>query len=338
MIFVTGGTGLAGSHLLLELLRKGEKVRALKRPTSDLYYARRLSSYYGDDPKLLEQIEWVDGDVLDYYSLTDALRNVEQVYHCAAVVSFNKRDAGKMIRVNARGTANVVNACLDSGVKRLGHVSSIAALGRPQNNEREIDEKVSWKGSKLNTRYAVSKFAAEREVWRGIAEGLPAFIVNPTIILGIGDPEKGSPRLFSQVYHGLPVYPTGINGFVDARDVAEAMILLMEKGVSGERYILNAVNISYRELFTRIAALYGKKGPSIVAKPVMLGIAWRLEKLRSLLTGNEPAITEETARTSSNKFEYSSRKIMEDHSFAFREISETLADCARFFKEELSAK
>ena len=334
MILVTGATGLVGSHLTFELIRAGQAVRALKRPGSSLETILKVFSLYSDQPdSALSKIEWVEGDILDIFSLEDAMDGVEDVFHCAALVSFLPQDKKRLIRINTEGTANVVNAALEKKIRKLCHVSSIAALGRPEHQSDLIDESLVWKTSKHNSMYAVSKYGAEREVWRGTAEGLDAVIVNPSIILGIAGANRGSSRIFSTVWEGLRFYPPGKNGFVDVRDVARAMILLMNSDISNERFILNGESIEYKRLFDLIAAEMGKPSPSIKVGPMLSGLAWRIEKLRSVVTGVKPLITKETAHTAVQHYEYSNEKIKKELGFEFTPIEETIRHfCAIFMK------
>ena len=237
--------------------------------------------------------------------------------------SFRKIKRG-LIRINTEGTANVVNAALEKKVRKLCHVSSIAALGRPENQADLIDENLVWKTSRHNSIYAVSKYGAEREVWRGTAEGLDAVIVNPSIILGVAGTSKGSSRIFNTVCEGLKFYPPGKNGFVDVRDVVRAMILLMKSDIRNERFILNVDNIEYKRLFDLIAAEMGKPAPTVKVSPLMSGLAWRIEKLRSMITGVKPLITRETAHTAVQHYEYSNEKIKKELGFEFTPIEETV--------------
>lgn len=335
MILITGATGLVGSHLVFELVRSDRKVRAIKRPESDFKMVRKVFELYSDKPdELFRRIEWVDGDILDVFSLEDAMEGVETVYHCAALVSFLPEDKKRLMRINAEGTANVVNAALEKKIGKLCHVSSIAALGRPENQSDIIDESLVWKTSKHNSMYAVSKYGAEREVWRGTAEGLDAVVVNPGIILGVAGPGMGSSRLFNTVWNGLKVYPPGRNGFVDVRDVVKAMILLSESDIRNERYILTAANLDYRTLFTLMAKEFGKPAPTIKVNPVLSGIAWRIEKIRSAITGVKPLITRETANTAVQYFDYSNEKIKSVPGFAFTPIEETIRHFCKIFLKD----
>lgn len=330
MVLVTGATGLVGSHLVYELVRSGQAVRALKRPGSDFTMITKVFELHQEE--LFSKIEWVEGDILDIYSLEDAMAGVDVVYHCAALVSFLPKDRKKLMRINTEGTANVVNAALETKIGNLCHVSSIAALGRPEDQNDVIDENLVWKTSKHNSVYAISKYGAEREVWRGTAEGLDAVVVNPSIILGVAGPGMGSSRLFNTVWNGLKFYPPGKNGFVDVRDVVRAMILLMENNIRNERFIVNAANLDYKTLFTLMAREFGKPAPSIPVSPFLSGFAWRLEKIRSALTGIKPLITRETANTAVQQFEYSNLKIRKTIDFEFIPIEETLRHYCHIFK------
>jgi dihydroflavonol-4-reductase len=339
MILITGATGLVGSFLTLELLKKGKKVRALKRPSRNMVLLTRVFELNSDNPQeLLSKIEWVDGELLDIFSLDDALEGVEEVYHCAALVSFIPGDKDKLMKINIEGTANLVNAALEKHVKKLCHVSSIAALGRPENQRDLIDEKLVWKTSKNNSNYAISKYGAEREVWRGVAEGLDAVIVNPSVILGVAGPGMGSSRLFNVVWEGLKVYPPGINGFVDVRDVARAMVLLMESDIRNERFILSAENVTYKRLFDLIADGFGKKGPQIGVSAFLSGLSWGGEWILSWLKGRKPLITKETARTAVQHYEYSNEKIRKAIGFEFLPVEETIRHFCRVFAKSVEPR
>ncbi len=339
MILVTGATGLVGSFLTLELLKKGRQVRALKRPGRNMDMIRRVFELYSDNPEeLLSKIEWVDGELLDIFSLEEAMEGVEEVYHCAALVSFLRGDRKNLMKINVEGTANLVNAALEKKVRKLCHVSSIAALGRPEKQLEMIDEKLVWKTSKNNSNYAISKYGAEREVWRGVAEGLDAVIVSPSVVLGVAGPGMGSSRLFNVVWEGLKFYPPGQNGFVDVRDVARAMVLLMESEVKNERFILNAENVPYKRLFDMIAAGFDKKGPQIYVSPFLSGLSWRSEAVISWLKGRKPLITKETARTAVQHYAYTNDKIRHAIGFEFIPIEETIRHFCGVFKESVGRR
>ncbi len=215
---------MLGAHLIFDLLQSNQRIRAIKRSTSDLNTVRKIFSYYSDQSEtLFEKIEWVDADLLDVYSIEESLKDVSQVYHCAAMVSFNKKDQQRMTENYVQGKANLINACIHMGIKKLVHVSSIAALGRAEKGEKTT-EKTPWKDSDKDSPYSISKYQSELEVWRGIAEGLNAVIINPSVILGPGDWSKGSPSFFPLIAKGMKFYSQGINGYVGVKDVCRVMV------------------------------------------------------------------------------------------------------------------
>ena len=331
MIVVTGGTGFLGAHVLFDLCQNNESVRAIKRPNSDLEQVRRTFSYYSNQSdKLFKKIEWVDAEILDYFSLEQAFEGADIVYHSAAIVSFSEKDRQKMMDVNIQGTANVVNAALHRKVKKLCYVSSIAALGRAEKN-KSVTEDTPWKDSDKSSPYSISKYRAELEVWRGIEEGLPAVIVNPSVILGPAKWDSGSAALFSLVGKGLKFYTAGTTGFVYVRDVSKAMIELTESPIVSQRYILNAENISYQTLFSTIARHLGKSSPSIPVKPWMSELSWRIMKIYSLITGKDPKLTKNTARASMQTSRYDSKKIIEAISLKYTSLEEMIKNTCKIY-------
>jgi nucleoside-diphosphate-sugar epimerase len=332
MILVTGGTGLVGSYLLYELARRGHKVRALLRPGKRPYETSKILDCLSakNDPKTY-LVEWVEGDVLDPFSLQQAMLGVEHVYHCAAYISFNPRELHTMLAINIEGTANVVNACLENNIKKLCHVSSIAALGQAEKGEM-IDENAKWKTSRLNSGYAISKYGGEREVWRGIEEGLNAVIVNPSVIIGAGCHARASNSLFHSIKDFLPFYTKGVNGYVDVRDVVNAMIVLMESTVHSERFVLNSENLTLREFFIKTADILGKPHPRIALNSkVMNAIAW-VDELRSRLTRSRPLLTSENVRAAMSKSYYSAEKYRAAFKYSFIPISDSLKETFRILE------
>jgi dihydroflavonol-4-reductase len=324
MILVTGGSGLVGQELITQLLAKGEKVMAIynKTPLADF------------NSGALQQVH---GDILDVTGLDEIMQGITQVYHCAAIVTFNPAHRQELYKINVEGTANVVNAALQAGVKKMLHVSSVAALGRIRENQA-VNETMHWSEETSNSNYGQSKYLGELEVWRGIGEGLNAVIVNPVIILGAGDWESGSSQLFKSVYDGFPWYADGTTGFADVRDVAKAMIALMESNVSSERFILNAANKSYKEVFGLIARAFNKKAPHKKVTPLLAKIVWRLEAIKSFFTGREPLITKETAKTALAKatFDNSKLKIFLPD-FKYRSIEETITYTCGVLQQKLNS-
>lgn len=298
MILVTGATGMLGSHLAFALCSQGHKIRASVRHKSSIEKTRAVFKMYTSNPDaILQNMEWVEVDLFDIQLLDSVFEGIHKVYHCAAEVSFNPRKRRVIIQNNKVSARNVVDCCLKHKVEKLCHVSSIAALGNKVADEM-LTENHFWVNAKNRSAYSESKYLSEMEVWRGIAEGLNAVIVNPSVILGPGNWDSGSPSFFKWIDQGLKFYTNGGTGFVDVNDVVKCMIGLMESPVSGERFILNSENISYRHFFQTIAASIGKKAPFIEAKPWMLSLAWRIEALRSKIFRAEPKITRQTAKTS----------------------------------------
>lgn len=317
MILVTGGTGFLGSTLIKRLVDNGHAVRATKRESSVIPQSLKDSIL----------IEWVNADVTDYFSLADIFHNIQEVYHCAAQISFQKDNATQMNNINIEGTKNIVNLCLTHNV-RLVHVSSIAALGTNKLH-KPVSEKDKWEYDKHISKYSLSKYKSELEVWRGVVEGLDTVIVNPSLIMGASAGASGSGAVFNLVNKGMPIYPPGSIGIVDVDDVAKAMILLMNrKDIKGERFILNSENISNKALLEHIASLLNKKAPSIEAKPFMLEIAWRVAKFISLISGKKPTLTKESAKASASKLAYSNEKICTTLDFSFKPLGETLKEIA----------
>ena len=333
MIFVTGGTGLVGSHILLELSQKGEQFKALKRDSSSLSICENIFKHYNAED-LFEKINWVVGDVNDIPSLESGMQNCEQVLHCAAVVSFQPSDAELLKKVNIEGTANVMNVALSSGVKKVGFVSSIAALGR-NSTEGIVDEECHFKATKLDSNYALSKYYAEQEVWRASQEGLNVVIVNPSVILGPGDWNKGSSQIFQKIHSGLKFYTPGSTGYVDVVDVANSLVALLFSDVKNERFIVNGANLKYRDCFDRIAVAFNIPKATIKVTPLLKEIAWRMESVRSYILGSKALLTRETANSAMTNSSFSTAKIKEVINFNFTDIDATIKKYADWFIKDL---
>jgi len=286
MILVTGGTGFLGSYIIKNLVEKGHSVRAIRR-------SAKLPSWIS--PEIFEKVEWVEGDVLDVISLSDAMQGVDAIIHSAAVVSFSKSGRKQMYRINIDGTANVVNTAIENSVRRIIHVSSIAAIGRTTTQQLVTEEK-AWEENKNNTHYAITKHHSEMHVWRGFSEGLSGAIINPSTILGFGDWHKSSCAMFRNVYKGFNWYTNGINGFVGVEDTADAAVQLLFSEISQRKFIVSAENWVFRDLFNAIADGFSKQRPQKEATRTLGEIAWRIEYLRSLVTGKKPLLTKETAK------------------------------------------
>ncbi len=331
MVLVTGGTGLVGAHLLYRLLKDGKEVRALKRETSDINKTKFVFNFYGKAAgQLFEEIQWVDGDLLDYESLERAVQDVEVVYHTGALVSFNPSLKDEMLNVNEEGTANLVNICVERKIKKFCYISSIATLGNSKNGE-VIDEMSYWQGGRNHSAYSISKFRAEMQVWRATKEGLDAVIVNPSVIIGSGDWDLGSAKIIKTIYKGLKFYTPGGTGFVDVRDVVDGLVQLCDNNIVNQRFLLNGANLSYQSLFNSIASALEVKAPTMEAGKVLTGMAWRFEKLKNILFGSDPLITKDSARTSLKTTQYSGKLISDTISFKYRPIEDTVKETAEYF-------
>jgi dihydroflavonol-4-reductase len=330
-ILITGATGFVGSYLTRFMVKKGY---------TNLVCMKRASSLMDLVADVSDHVQWVEGDIRDVPFLDDILRGyqIKQIFHCAAVVSFDARDREEMYEINATGTANIVNAALEYGIEKLVHVSSIAAIGRVE-HEKTVSETNKWQRSDLNTHYAISKYQAEQEVWRGVAEGLSVAIVNPSVILGAQFWEHGTGKLFEQVWTGLRFYTEGATGYVDVRDVVRFMEKLMASDIENQRFILNSENWTYKNMFENIADVLDKKRATIPVTPFLRQVAWRVEWLKSLITKKRPLITKETARTSATTFFFKNDKSLAAFSdFQYTPIAETIKATAQQFLESKKTK
>jgi dihydroflavonol-4-reductase len=323
MVLVTGASGFLGQHLVRQLATQNIPIRAL---------------YHNNSPceELLQlpNVSWVQCDLLDVVEVEQAFSNIQEVYHCAAKVSFDAADKYLIQKTNAHSTANVVNAALEANIRKLLFVSSIATLGRA-NLDKPLSENDYWEESKNNSAYARSKYLSEMEVWRGMAEGLIAVIVNPAVILGTGDWEQGSARLMKVVDNEFPFYTEGLNGWVDVKDVVNAMLMLMKSDICEERFILCEGNHSYKEIFTLMAHALGKKPPHIKAPKWATSLLWRWNVLRKLFTGKSATLTKETTRTAQVKCYYNNSKFLNAFpEFKYSSIKDTIFGMARDYQNQ----
>ncbi|WP_304068010.1 NAD-dependent epimerase/dehydratase family protein [Pedobacter glucosidilyticus] len=314
MILITGATGFLGAQLTKQLLAHESKVRCIKRASSVI-------------PEILKplhnQIDWVDADILDIADLTDAFEGITHVYHCAAYVSLNNYNEKEMMAINVDGTANIVNLCLSFGITKLLHVSSIAALGQVKPGET-ITENHYWDAYDKNGAYAISKYRAEMEVWRGVEEGLKVVIVNPSLIIGAGIGKQGSGKIFETVKKGLNYYTSGGTGLVDVEDVAELMIKLMKHEVVNERFILNAENYSFKQLFTETAIALNLKAPEKELKEWQAKLFWRLGHLLRILKIKIPVVSKDLLKAAFQTQQYSNQKVSTLFSYQFTPVKSSI--------------
>lgn len=324
MIYVTGGTGLLGSHLLVSLTKDKNSIRAIYRSEKKRIQTQQLFRFYypEDWEAKFAQIEWVEGDILDVPFLLESMQNCEYVYHCAALVSFHKNDFSQLIKINREGTSNIVNSCLDLNIKKLCYVSSTAAIGG--NGGELISEKTKWKNTPTTSGYSISKYNAEREVWRGIEEGLNAVMVNPCVILGAGNWNDSSLTIFRTLEKGLKFYPPGSNATVDARDVSNIMIALMKSDIHSQRYLCIGSNQSFYGLMSEIAKQLNVKSPSVKTGRFIVEVARRMSWFVSLFSSKKPSITKETVNSLFGNSSYDNSKIKKAIGYEFKTLEETI--------------
>lgn len=338
MILVTGGTGLVGSHLLYQLTVKNENIKAIYRTKTSFENVKKIFSYYtGDVNSHFSKIDWIQADITDIPSLTEAFKDVTIVYHAAALVSFEAKEYRKMRQINIDGTANIVNKCISNSVKKLCYVSSIAATGNAINN-KFVTEENEWNKESNNNGYAITKHGAEMEVWRGSQEGIDVIIINPGVILGAGFWDINTGQLFSKVAKGFSFYTEGVTGFVGVKDVAKAMIQLTQSSVKNEQFILVAENNSFREIFTLIANQFGKKPPTIRVSKTLSNILSTVDAVVTFITRKKRLITKDSVKSIHGKTYYSSEKIIKKIGFNFKSTEEVIEEVCAIYKKENKVK
>jgi dihydroflavonol-4-reductase len=325
MVLVTGGTGLVGAHLLIHLLEKGENVRAIYRNSDNTKKTKSLFSLYKKEA-LYESIQWLQADILDVPSLENIFQGIEYVYHCAAIISFDPKDEDPVRKTNIEGTANIVNFCLTYNIKKLCHVSSIAALGDLAAHESIITEKTEWNPEKPHSDYAISKYGAEMEIWRGQQEGLEVVIINPGVVIGPGFWNQGSGELFTKVKNGLPFYTKGSTGFIAVTDVVSIMHQLMKSSIHGERHTLVSQNIIFEDLLFSIADALKVTRPKYHATPFIMNAFSKLDWIASNIFGQKRQLSKASARSSYSSDLYSNEKIKNALNFTFTDVHDYIKE------------
>ena len=332
MILVTGGTGLVGSHLLLHLIENGENVRAIYRTKNNIQKAKSVFELYKKEA-LFEKIEWLEADILDVPSLETAFIDIDYVYHCAALISFDPKDEEALRKINIEGTANMVNFSIALGVKKFCFVSSIAALGDLASHETYISEETDWNPEKPHSDYAISKYGSEMEVWRAHQEGLDVIIVNPGVILGpipkTKNKQQGSAELYLKVAKGLSFYTLGSTGFITVDDVVKISSQLMHSEIKNERFTLIADNIIFKDILDTIAEVLKVKKPSRHAKPLFMNFLWMADGIFSTLFFQKRRLTKATAKASYSKNLYSNEKIKTALGTVFTDVHQYVKDISK---------
>jgi nucleoside-diphosphate-sugar epimerase len=302
-------------------VEQGEIVRAMYRSATSIEKTKNLFSLYNKS-HLFEKIEWMVADILDIPSLENAFQNIDFVYHCAALISFDPKDEEVIRKTNIEGTANIVNFCLAYRIKKMLFVSSIAALGDLNATETTISETTEWNPEKPHSDYAISKYGAEMEVWRGQQEGLNILIVNPGVILGPGFSEQGSGALFSAVAKGLAFYTLGTTGFIAVTDVVETSVRLMKSNIQNERFTLIENNYSFQEILNCIADSLQVKRPKWHSTPLLINLFWRVDWFLSNFFFQKRKLSRASAKASYSKTEYANIKIISTLASEFKSVKE----------------
>jgi len=340
MILVTGGTGLVGSHLLFKLVSSNENVRAIYRREKTLERVKHVFSYFSVDAEhLFNKIEWVEADINNIPKLQNAFKDVTHVYHCAAFVSFEPDKYLTLRKININGTANIVNLCITNAVEKLCYVSSIAAVGHHNNPEKLINENTAWNPEEDNNVYAITKYGAEIEVWRGTQEGIDAVILNPGIILGAGFWNSGgSGNLFSRIHKGMRYYVNGFTGYVDVWDVVNAMYQLMKSDIKNESFISVSENLSFKSFQTKTANALHVKPPTKEVKPWLISIVWRLDWLQFKLFGKRRLLSKQSAKSVLSITKYDNSKLKKTLDFEFKPIDESIKEVSQLYLNDFNSK
>ncbi len=339
MILVTGGTGLVGSHLLFNLVQKHQKIKAIYRRESTLQRVKKVFSYYTNTvEELYGKIDWVMADLNDIPALEIAFQDITHVYHCAAFVSFEPNKYNQLRKINIEGTANIVNLSITNSVEKICYVSSIAAIGHHLNPETLITEQTNWDSEKDNSVYAITKYGAELEVWRGSQEGLNCVIINPGIILGPGFWKGGgSGSLIRSIHKGLDYYPRGSSAYVDVWDTVAIMQQLMESDINNERYIVIAENRSFKSFQDEVSKSLGVKTAKKEASKFLLAVAWRLDWLSSKLFGKRRKLSKQMANSINTKTIYDHSKISKALNYEFETLHKSIKKTCAYYLDDLKS-
>jgi nucleoside-diphosphate-sugar epimerase len=332
MILITGASGLVGSHLTLELLQSGQAVRALYHTEKSLENVRKLFALYQQEA-LFEKAQWHKADVTDVPSLEPLFENIQQVYHCAALISFDPADEKKLRKINIEGTANIVNLCLDFQVKKLCYVSSIAALGPSIIEGLPISETTDWNPEHNHSDYAISKHGGEMEVWRAQQEGLSVCIINPGVILGPGFWHQGSGVIFKHVARGLTFFTRGTTGFIAVADVIACMMRSMQSEGSGQQLIAVSEHQSYEWLVKTIANELGVSAPKLYAPLWLTLLGARIDGVLSAF-GKNRTLSLSMAKSLHSHEVYDSQKAREELGIRFASLEETIAKMCAYYRKQ----
>ncbi len=319
-IFLTGASGFVGQHTIKLLISQGyTQITCLTRQPID-----KISEKY--------PCQWITGDLSNLTFLEEQLADKDVIINLAADVTFSTNNKKQFLQNAVTTTANLVNAALYTGIKKMIHISSVAAIGRKKQKDY-IDEKVLFSHSPYDTTYGLAKFLGEQEVWRGHAEGLNATVLCPSMILGTGDWNRSSIKLFQKIHNGLKYFPTGITGWVSVNDVANAVSKCLQGDFSGERFIISAENRSYQDIFSLIATAVQAQKPIKALTPALGKTLIAIDKLRSLFSKEDPLLTKETLMSTSVESIYDNSKSIKELGLQYANINETIRQAGKAYLE-----
>ena len=320
MVLIIGGTGLVGSHLILEIYKKNLELRVTYRCKENLKNLKScLIKNFKINSNYINSIDWVYADVIDITSLNDALKGVNFVYHCAAKVSLANYDKNQLYKINIEGTANVVNLCIKHKIKKLCYISSIASI-KPKKSIGIINEDHSWDDTKLYTFYAFSKYAAEKEVWRGSQEGLNVVIVNPGLILGGKFNNSSMKKMLKIARSNFIFYPTGNIAIIDINDVVKILLLLMNSNITNERFILVSDNIKQKKLLNMLKLSVEKKEAYLPLTRPILNFLLTIETIMNYLGIKKKFMSKALIETLCSKQNYDGSKVSRLLSFNYKKF------------------
>ena len=320
-VLVTGATGFIGGNLARELWDRGYEVRALARPESNSLTIDGTG------------IERVEGDILDRESLARAVAGCSAVFHCAAAYTFWTRDPQGVRRANVEGTVNVLECAAAAGVQRIVYTSTVSTMGIPSDGSPG-DEGTPMSPRSLHGHYKQSKYEAEREAVRLAGEDVPVVVVNPTAPVGPWDvkPTPTGRIVLDFLRRRIPAYlETGLN-LVDVADVSAGHILALEKGETGQRYILGNRNVTLKEMFDMLSRLTGLAAPRVrLPYWLVVGAGYAEQFVAGGLLRREPRIPVEGVLASKRPAWVSSRRAIEELGLPQSPVERALERAAEWF-------
>ncbi|MFY0644469.1 MAG: NAD-dependent epimerase/dehydratase family protein [Bacteroidia bacterium] len=321
-IGITGASGFLGSHLVHYLLMEGHEVLSIKRSSTSMSEFNVCAAYYNLIDEFKDKLVWFDCELYDTIALSEIFRNCDVVIHCAGLISYLKSKRKELIRVNEEYTANVVNACLGSNVRRFIGISSTGALSKKHDN-KPIKESFDWDEGASYAFYGLSKYLGDKQIWRAKEEGLDVIVLNPGVILGYGDWNKGSLRLFRNAYTKFPFYSTGSTGFIGVEDLCKATVHFINSAEVNEQYVAISENLSFDKVSFMMAKAFKTKAPYIKVSGLMHTAIHQLISFKEFI-GIGGLLSRETSRSSVLKSQFDNSKLVNTLPFDLEPIESVI--------------